>query len=666
MSQHTNRRHRSLLPATFAIIAIFLAAACAQAQFTKDHAHELEPQPSAAGSAPLDRQGDALPEKASARLGNSRLRHEGALGVAFSPDAKVLATFNESELRLWDVRDGKEFPWLLESSSVTVKIVKIRFSTDSSTLFTTLSSGRVQQWNLETGKIVGQENVVMQKAGPFDAKTTSADGKLRASIEQDIIRIERVADGQRLQLLPGHDGAVIGIAISRDGKLLASAGADGQVVLWDVPRAEVRRQWRDTKSLCLAISSDGKLLAIGEARDAEGRRGAAKGGIHICDVKTGREIHHLPAHGDAVFALAFSPDGKRLLSAGSDNRARLWDTSDWKELRQFAPRKPRDPERTANPWAVAFSADGTLMAICAADDEEINLWNADPTKEPVRIPRHWPLAFRPDGKTLLAQNHFGQLSLREVATGKELAFSKILGWLPSPDGKMILVRSPGGREIHLRDWALDENLLSFHGQRGKIRAAVFVADGRSLFTATSLGTILQWDVAAPLQQHRLEKLWGMLLAESNTQAARAVNAFVAMPQESMPFLKARVEAFAKEVSIARLVDDLDHGRFVVRHEATRQLERIGRYAVPELKAALEKNRSLEFKRRVEGLLERINAAPAMLPEERAAMRTVTVMERLGTADASEVLRKLAAGYPAAQVTRAAKAALDRLEEKRNK
>lgn len=688
MSQHIDGHRRSLLQILLATMAALLAAASSHAQIAKMHVHELETQPSSAVSVRLDRHGDTLPEGALARLGSRRLRHEGALGVAFSPNAKVLASVGESELRLWEVRDGKEFPWLLQISSAGVRIVRIRFSADNKDLFTTLSNGRVRQWDLETGKLVGQAmDLNLKAAAPFVLKATSADGTLQAGLDHDIIRIERAGNGRRLHLLPGHDGAVIALAVSADGKLLASAGTDRQVLLWDVARAELLHEWRDTKALCLALSADGKLLAVGEARDA--RRVGARGGIHLCDAKTGREIQHLPAHGDAVFALAFSPDGKRLLSAGSDNRARLWDTADWKELRQFAPRKPRDPEHTARPWAVAFSGDGTLMATCAGDDEEINLWPIDPAKEPVRIPRHWLLGFRPDSKTLLAQNHFGHLSVRDTSTGKELGYSKTVGWLPSPDGKVILVRGPQGRDPLLRDWRVGETLLTYQGQDGKSSAAVFAADGRSVFTASTLGTIVQWDVATSLQKVardkaaalqraetqraavlrdiHLEKLWSQLQGESDQEAASAVNAFVAMPGEALPYLKDRVQPFgSKEVSITRLIADLGNSRFVVRHEATRQLEKVGVHAEPELKAALEKPTSLEFKRRVEGLLEKVATEPTMILEQRAAVRTVTIMERLATAEATQVLRKLATGYPEAAVTRAAQAALDRLEEKGKK
>lgn len=633
--------------AAFLTAALVGAGAKAQAPFGKSYVHGLDAVPSFTPSSRRDGHGDPLPLHAIARFGSCRLRHDQAVGLLFSPDGKILVSVGERDLRVWDVRSGKESPWLLQGSSATDRIDQVFFADGS--LYTRLSNGQMQRWEVETGRLIDEGKAIAAgAAGKLEATVSSSDGKLHAALDAGMIRIKRT-DGDRLHALDGHDAAITGLAISADGKRLASVDGDGAILTWNVGKAEVEHRWRAGGAACIALAADGRWLAIGGS------------GIRIYEAASGREIAHLNAHGNLVFAMAFAPDGKRLLSAGGDNRARLWDTDGWKEIRQFAPRKPRDPERTSRPWAVLFSADGMTMAVCAGDDEETNLWHVDAAREPTRIPRHWPIAFMPDGKSILTQNHFGHLSQRDTASGKEFAYSRALGWLASPDGARLLARGPDRRELFVRDWALDETLLGLHGERGAIEAGVFSGDGRWLFTASSLGTIVQWDVANSLRNARLERHWSMLLAANEDNAATAAAALLVKPDESIAFLKERVHPVgSKDVSIKQLIADLDHVRYPVRYEASLQIEKLGALAEPELKAALQKPPSLEFTRRAEALLVKAGAAKAQLPEQRATLRVIAIMERLATPEASEVLRKLASGYSEAPTTRAAQQALERL------
>lgn len=641
------------LALAFAVLVMGRSLASAQTMIGKTHLHELESAPSFEASFRRDALSDPLPKYAIARFGSRRLRHEAAVSILFSADAKNLVSFSETDVRVWNIQDGQELPWMLQSPSADDKIAQVFL--DDNYLCTRLANGVTQRWQLTTGKLIEQGRAIGPgQARKAEERIESADGKLRATLNAGIIRIERT-NGERLHAPSGHDAAILGLAISSDGKRLASVDRDGQALLWDVSTGKIVQRWRAAKATCVALSADGRRLALGAS------------GIRVFDAEAGREIVHLQAHGDRVFALAFAPDGKRLLSAGSDNLARLWDSDGWKEIRQFTPRKPRDAEHTDRPWTVLFSPDGTLMAVCAGDDEETNLWPADPAQPPVRIARHWPIAFTPDGVSILTQNHFGHLSQRSTATGREGAYSRTLGWLASPDGKRLLCRGPDRRELVLRDWQSDETLLGVHGQDGAIGAGIFSSDGRWLFTASNLGTIVQWDLARGLDDVRMERHWSVLLGSDDEAAAKAAATLTARPEETVAFLKERVQPVgSKEISIKRLIADLDHVRYPVRQEASRQLEKLGALAAAELKAAVEKPPSLEFRRRAEALLVKLGPAQGPLQEERAAIRVVAIMERLATPESRELLRKLASGYPEAPTTRAAEQALGRLNAKASK
>ena len=105
------------------------------------------------------------------------------------------------------------------------------------------------------------------------------------------------------------------------------------------------------------------------------------------------------------------------------------------------------------------------------------------------------------------------------------------------------------------------------------------------------------------------------------------------------------------------IADLDSSQFAKREKATRELKRLGELGEPALKKALKNRPSLEARSRLNGLL---NNLPGPSPELIRSLRAIEVLERIGVADARDVLNILAKGAPEAQLTQEAMAALDRL------
>jgi hypothetical protein len=127
-------------------------------------------------------------------------------------------------------------------------------------------------------------------------------------------------------------------------------------------------------------------------------------------------------------------------------------------------------------------------------------------------------------------------------------------------------------------------------------------------------------------------------------------------------LKERVKPVSAD-QLGRLLADLDDNDFPVREKATLELERLGKFIEVPLRKTLEKQPSLEARRRIERLLETLErTGPA--PEVLRSLRSVEVLELIGTTEAREGLRTLAQGADDAELTREARAALERLEKKR--
>src|SRR5262249_49482849 len=139
---------------------------------------------------------------------------------------------------------------------------------------------------------------------------------------------------------------------------------------------------------------------------------------------------------------------------------------------------------------------------------------------------------------------------------------------------------------------------------------------------------------------------------------------IADPERSLPYLKKRMQVVppADADRLARLIADLDSDAFATRDAASRDLTHLGADAEPALRAARAKVTSREARARIERLLEALRQEPEKLsPEELAHVRAIQVLERIGTKEARELLKRLAEGAAGSPRTRDAREALQRLE-----
>ena len=133
-----------------------------------------------------------------------------------------------------------------------------------------------------------------------------------------VITPDNAAAIEELRVLPGHIGGAWNVTFSPDGTLLASAGRDHAVRLWDVETGELVREFLDHTTWVIGVdfSPDGRWLVTGESGSSADDRFTVQARMQLWDVETGELLRVYEGHTGGIWSVDFSPDGQMLVSAG--------------------------------------------------------------------------------------------------------------------------------------------------------------------------------------------------------------------------------------------------------------------------------------------------------------------------------------------------------------
>ncbi len=445
----------------------------------------------------------------------------GLCGVHISPDGKRIAGcgLRDQMIRVYDVETGNVLTQIPTENGHT----RVRFSPDGNLLATASMDGLLQLWDL--GQIIEGKQPMLAPAKELakldfnlqsvaffpDGKHVAAGGGPWEDKKFGFAGVWNIATGERVAKMEGMPDAVLGIAVSRDGKQVATAGHDGATRLWNaetgksikvLTRSNWPLEWVD-------YSPDGKLLATGSYDDK----------ATVWNVETGQRVALLEeAQGD-VMSVRFSPDGKTLATGGQDAIIRLWDASNWKVRDRLEMGLGPDQEPNIV-TAVASSPNGRLIAT-AQGDRTVLIRDLATTSVVRQISGHNDLvssvAFSADGTTLATGSYDHDVKTWDVATGKEThTFKGHSNWVMSvafsPDGKTL---ASAGYDKTVRLWNVAKgNLLrELKGHTASVRAVAFSGDGTLLATGSSDHTAKIWDAKTGEEKFTLK---------GHTSAIRAV------------------------------------------------------------------------------------------------------------------------------------------------
>jgi WD40 repeat protein/DNA-binding SARP family transcriptional activator len=515
-----------------------------------------------------------------ARLLSTMVGHTGAVIVIdFSPDAKRLATgSNDTTARIWDVTSGEELLLLSGhklASSLTRNFTGISdtaFHPDGDQLITSGADGTVRIWDIGSGEELlalftheagthdlalspdgthiatagedlmvkywdlssglGQGELLRAISVEAEGVDLSPDGRILATINVDgSAHLWNLADGRELSAFYGHLGGwVQGVTFTPDGERLVTIGSDETAKVWDLspgrelvtlPGLLVAHRpggdhmavadmasislWQSPQDFSVAEVTQTLSFPIPPSRglkySPDGSRlvtAGFDGTARIWDAESGRELLVLEGHTDQVWSADLNADNTRAATASWDGTVRVWDATTGEELLTLRP--PNWSEFDAL-YQITFSPDGMLLVVCAYypfEDDVAWVWDVGtgellftlPTDSDPMTP-----AFHPDGNLLAIGDSKGTTTLWDISSGTGKLIARMEGHTTGVHGIVFdplrerLATASGDGTAKLWDARTGAELLTLSAHSGPVISISISPDGTRLATGSRDGTV---------------------------------------------------------------------------------------------------------------------------------------------------------------------------------
>ncbi|MEQ8786084.1 MAG: M56 family metallopeptidase [Pirellulaceae bacterium] len=486
--------------------------------------------------------------------------------IAYSPDGKLIASGGQLDAMLWDVDTGNS----LKTISVGSQMSAITFSADGESLFTGQNNAALAQWDVETGELIWRKTAHTARITGACA-TPDGRHLLTGGLDGAVYKWDLRDDASPIRLATHsaespEKNRVTALALSPDAVSIVTAGADGMVRRWNLDRelsdssADLVRQWRvpgltPTAKLvlrrtltpsfeqvwCATFSPDGKRLAVGgrnkerrvllydahtlkdpvsidvghdlvmcSAFSPDGRRLAIGSGaaLKLWNVERRELEATLKGHTKSIRMISFSPDGRRVATAGDDGKTIVWNAAEGKQLLSIS------SQDGLAFYCVAYSPDGRMLATGGGDwktrqKTAVKLWDAETGRLLKTLPDSEEvtngLAFSPDGKLLAARAADLAIALWNVDSGQQVTkFDRLRGTrsiMFSPDAqRLVASSSTDSGIITVIDPDTSHLIAQVDAHDANIFSIAFSPDGQTLATASADGTAKLWSIEQDSQE----------------------------------------------------------------------------------------------------------------------------------------------------------------------
>lgn len=419
------------------------------------------------------------------------------LDLGFSADGKQIASSaggTDGVVKVWDAITGKETLALSPGADVNI----VTFSPDGTRILTGAADNVARIWEISSGKelfaLYGHTNWVTDIA-------YSPDGNRIATASWDrTVRVWDAATGRHLFTLSGHDNFLNSIAFSPDGQRLVTASDDKAAKVWDAsPSNEVFSVDAGHRISRGDMNADGTRLVTG-GRAVKVWDTSRAFAVNAPQAQLVMTLRADPPNVDTIF----SPDGKMIAQSTWSLMGIIWEAETGNQIFQL----PLEGEGSG--FVVSYSPDGSRLVMSTYETNNCcqRVWDAKTGELLLKIddkPAEG-VAFTPDGKQLVTGNDDGTISIRDVATGKELNNFQAHGnWIWdvrfSPDGKRMITSSrdstakvwevPTGPDAGASTW---KELFTLH-HTSTVERSEFSPDGTQILTGSNDGTAKLWNAA---------------------------------------------------------------------------------------------------------------------------------------------------------------------------